>query len=264
MNTEEMWRDIKDYEDRYQVSDKGRVRSKGFYTRHGRYYPPKIKEMPISSNGYIRVTLWRDGIGKTYSLHRIIADAFIPNPDNKPCIDHINAIKTDNRIENLRWVSFKENTNNPLCLQRMSEQGKIAQNRPDTQIKKRLNAQNKAVFQFTINGEFVAGFRSIQYAEDCTGIPAGNIHRAANNNLRQIAGGYLWSFSKDEIPTYNPGTNAKTVLQFSLDGVLIAEYPSAKEAESKTGALRSVICLCCKGKVKTAGGFVWKYKEVEL
>ena len=67
--------------------------------------PYKTKE------GYMRVCLYKDGKVKKFYVHRLLAIAFIPNPENKPCIDHINGIRDDNRLENLRWVTYKENAN---------------------------------------------------------------------------------------------------------------------------------------------------------
>jgi len=65
--------------------------------------------------GYMRVGLYKDGKEKKFLVHRLIALAFIPNPLNKPCIDHINRIRDDNRIENLRWVTVSENSQNTIC-----------------------------------------------------------------------------------------------------------------------------------------------------
>tara|TARA_R110002153_G_scaffold46235_1_gene130428 strand:+ start:14 stop:502 length:489 start_codon:yes stop_codon:yes gene_type:complete len=66
----------------------------------------------LNNKGYYMITLSNNGIKKTFLKHRLIAKAFIPNPDNKPCIDHINRNIQDNRIENLRWVSLSENSRN--------------------------------------------------------------------------------------------------------------------------------------------------------
>ena len=68
----------------------------------------------MKPNGYLYCTLSRSGLHKNFYIHRLVAQAFIPNPENKPHIDHINGDKKDNRVENLRWVTHKENMNNPV------------------------------------------------------------------------------------------------------------------------------------------------------
>ena len=119
----ETWRDVVGYEGLYQVSDHGRVKSLN-YNKTGQ---ERLMRLITDKKGYLRVTLWKDGKQKMYQTHRIVAQAFIDNPDNKPCIDHINAIKTDNRVENLRWVTCKENCNNPITKERcrISNIGKV-------------------------------------------------------------------------------------------------------------------------------------------
>lgn len=101
----ETWKPIKGYEGLYEVSNIGNVRRKG-----------KPKKPSPNSKGYLTVILYKNNQGKQYYVHRLVANAFIPNVENKPMIDHINAIKTDNRVENLRWCTNKENMkrNNPM------------------------------------------------------------------------------------------------------------------------------------------------------
>ena len=66
----------------------------------------------INRHGYLHVELCKDGIHKTHRIHRLVAEHYIPNPDNKKCVDHINRDKKDNRIENLRWATHSENNQN--------------------------------------------------------------------------------------------------------------------------------------------------------
>lgn len=101
---EEVWKELKGY-DGYFVSNLGRIKS-----------PRKIlKPYPVTG-GYLAVCIKKDGKWVHKKLTRLIAETFIPNPQNKPCIDHINTIRVDNRIENLRWVTHKENAHNEITL----------------------------------------------------------------------------------------------------------------------------------------------------
>lgn len=105
--TNEVWKDIEGYEGLYQVSNMGNVKSVG-------YGKERVLKFGKNNDGYLRVVLYKEGKGKTHKVHRLVAQAFIPNPENKEQIDHLNTIRTDNRVENLRWVTPKENNNNPL------------------------------------------------------------------------------------------------------------------------------------------------------
>ena len=119
----EIWKPVKGFEGLYEVSNMGNVRSVDRYVmsgNHGNQYclfKGKPKKSFPDSKGYLRVRLCKNNKAKNYSVHRLAANAFIPNPNNLPCIDHINTIKTDNRVENLRWCSYKENSNNPLTIE---------------------------------------------------------------------------------------------------------------------------------------------------
>lgn len=98
----EVWKDVVGYEGLYRISNKGTV-CRLYKNGKVNFMTPRIL------NGYWRVKLCNGNTQKEYFLHRLIAQAFIPNPDNKPEINHINGIKTDNRIENLEWVTRSEN-----------------------------------------------------------------------------------------------------------------------------------------------------------
>lgn len=104
---EEIWKDIEGYENLYQISNMGRVRSL-------RYGKSKILKNNVNKGGYCTVRLIKNQTYKTFYVHRLVATHFIPNPDNKPHIDHINTIRIDCAVSNLRWVTNKENHNNSL------------------------------------------------------------------------------------------------------------------------------------------------------
>jgi hypothetical protein len=98
----ENWKDVIGYEGLYQVSDMGRVKSIG-------YGKEKIMKPGTKKIGYCYVILSKDGIKKSHNIHRLIAIHFLDNPDNEKTINHINGIKTDNRLENLEWCSQSHN-----------------------------------------------------------------------------------------------------------------------------------------------------------
>lgn len=112
----EEWKPVVGYEGLYEVSNMGRVRK----LRSGKI-ATLTKKNP-QYGGYFVVTLIKyiDGkrSQKTANVHRLVAEAFIPNPDHKPCVDHINTDPTDNRIENLRWSTYLENNRNPITWER--------------------------------------------------------------------------------------------------------------------------------------------------
>lgn len=103
----EHWKPTHIFSDNYYVSDFGKVYSvrTGKTLKHG-----------VDRYGYPTCVLCVEGERYTFKIHKLVALAFIPNPENKPCIDHINGIKDDNRAENLRWCDCKENSNNPITL----------------------------------------------------------------------------------------------------------------------------------------------------
>ena len=113
----EVWKDVPGYEGLYQVSSTGNVKSLpkmcGFRKDKGKILSPFI-----NTSGYELVTLCKNNNQKHFQVHRLVAMAFIPNINNKPQVDHINRVRTDNRVENLRWVTVSENGCN-MCLNQL-------------------------------------------------------------------------------------------------------------------------------------------------
>lgn len=130
----EEWRDVVGFEGYYKVSNLGRLISLerkviGRWNKPRTQYARLIKLSP-NKHGYVRITLHNDHLksGKcnsvTKGLHRIVLETFSENPNNLPSIDHINCDKTDNRLVNLKWCSYKENSNNPITKSHMSSSAK--------------------------------------------------------------------------------------------------------------------------------------------
>jgi predicted DNA-binding protein YlxM (UPF0122 family) len=111
----EIWRDILDFENYYQVSNLGRVKYLSRTDKNGKFWANRICKQHICGEYLaIRLSNPHKKISKEIHLHRLLAVAFIPNPENKPCVNHKNLNKLDNSINNLEWVTFKENTNHAI------------------------------------------------------------------------------------------------------------------------------------------------------
>lgn len=111
----EIWKPVVGYEGLYEVSNLGRVKSldrivKGCYGSIA-HKKGKIISSGIGSTGYCIVSLQKDGKGKSFGVHRLVAQAFIPNPDNLPMVNHKDEVKTNNNVENLEWCDCKYNCN---------------------------------------------------------------------------------------------------------------------------------------------------------
>lgn len=188
----EIWKDISGYEGLYQVSNLGNVRMLEHYTPYVKGTVMKIPARNLYigwSNGYRTVWLCKNKERKLKKIHRLIAEAFIPNPENKPCIDHINTIRHDNRIENLRWCTYKENGNNEITKKNLS----------NSQKGKPKKSLQKTVVKLSKNGYFIKEYSSMSDASiDISGTNelVSRIGLCCRG-IRKTAGGYKWKYKED-------------------------------------------------------------------
>ena len=161
----EIWRDVKGYEGLYQVSSEGRVKS---LKRKGRR-KERILKHQIDRNGYLRLNLCAGGKSRLFFVHRLVCQAFHENPDNNPCVNHIDENKTNNAASNLEWCTYEENINHGTRNERAS----------------------KPVGQYSLEGKLIKLWPSLTEVKRQTGFSQGNISEAANGNRKQ-AYGFIW------------------------------------------------------------------------
>lgn len=257
-NNSEEWRPAKGFEGLYEVSNTQKVRSLERYVKCGYGKIKKIKGKiltPYICNGYYAYNLRKGGKTLKSYLHRLMAEAFIPNPESYPQIDHINTVRTDCRIENLRWCSSKQNQGNPLTREKLrmnayeSEECKIK--RTTTRDSKGLN---KKVFCYDSNGNFIKEYtRASQVAEEI-GVPPSHVNNAClyGYALR----GKMYRYEKiDRIDNHT--FSKKKVYQYDRDGNFIREWDSISEAQNYYKV--KTIARVCNGKRNTSAGYVWSF-----
>ena len=175
----EIWKPVAGYEGLYKVSNLGKVKAIKW---HRGNEEKEIKPY-TTYKGYLRLRLCKNGKGKQFQIHRLVAEAFIPNPENKPYIDHINTDRTDNRVENLRWVTNKENCNNPISKQNYSKS-----NKDKTAV---------SILQFDKNMKFIKKWESMTDAETTLGIKSRLSDYCSEKYGRKTAGGFIWRYADD-------------------------------------------------------------------
>lgn len=255
----EIWKDIEGYEGFYQVSNLGRVKSLAriFYSGRNKSVEQVYPEKPIGiqayKSGYLYVVLCINAVAKKFKVHRLVAVAFVPNPDGKPHIDHINAVRNDNRAVNLRWCTQSENQHNPHTLKSASL-AKIGDKNP-------MKRNMRAVFQFDAKTkELITVHKS---AKNIPGFDSSCICRCCNG-LLGVYRGCVWRYDGDSFDEFevNRHKQNRAVLQFTKDGEFVAEYNSVIGATiSVNGHSSGKIGDCCKGRQKSAYGFIWQYKN---
>lgn len=173
----EIWRPVKGYEGRYEVSSFGRIRSLN-YNGTGRC---EIIKQCDSHNGYLLVCLYDCGVRKSFRVNRIVAEAFIPNPLNLPQVNHKDEDKTNNNIDNLEWCDAKYNTNYGTGHDRASEK------------QKNDGRKSKHVLQYSMCGDFIFEWPSTMEINRKLGFDRGYISNCCLGKYSS-AYGFVWKY----------------------------------------------------------------------
>lgn len=177
-----VWRDIRGYEGRYMISSDGEVASLQFGQSKNR---TAILKKILTTMGYYTVNLNQ----RPFFVHRLVADAFCEHPGGKDIVDHINTIPTDNRAENLRWVTIKENVNNPISAKRRCDairklfEGKIGVD----------SYKHRGCLQMDLDGNPIKEWGCMSDAWREYGIDSGTLTKACQGK-RATAGGFKWRY----------------------------------------------------------------------
>lgn len=178
-STQEKWKKIVQLQNRYEISNQGRIRNATTL---------KVLKTQISNSGYLRVAIRKEGKSKQYSIHRLVAQYFVPNPLNKPEVNHKDENRLNNKADNLEWVTQKENVNY------------------GTGIARQRSKLFKPVIQLDTHGNFLAIYSSLKDAAKATGCSSPHICRVAQGK-RKTTGGYKWVYANK----LGGGLNTETI-----------------------------------------------------
>lgn len=180
---------IKDFPD-YFVDDEGNVYSKKYHSIQNPYQ--EMRKMTPNQNkyGYLRICLRKANKSYIHSVHRLVAQTFIPNPENKPCVNHISGNKTDNSVKNIEWCDYSENMRHAYHVLGIKPSktglGKFG----------KLHARSKIIQQVK-NGKIIAEYYGALEVERKTGIKSSHIHSCCRKEYGyKSAGGFEWKYKQ--------------------------------------------------------------------
>lgn len=246
----EEWKDVVGYEGIYQVSNYGNVKSLARKICHGKLcFISKEKSIKLClRGGYKTMCLRKNNFKKMIGVHRLVAMAFIPNPENKPFVDHIDGDRTNNAVRNLRWCTSKENMNNEVTFPRNRDA-----------LQKAWNKRSRRVYQYNLNGEFIQEWTNARQASKATGAIQQSIKYCCENKYRS-ANGFRWSYDKkDNIGKLPMPYQCVRVAKMDMNGNVLGCYDSLKDAALSTEKCSiQDVSNCIRGYRKSSYGYTFK------
>ena len=182
---QETWKDVVSYEGLYQVSNLGRIRSldrkvrnkNGFAIKKGKI----IKDVSFSDHKYRKVNLWKNNMGENKLVHRLVAEAFVPNPNNLPEVNHKDENPENNCADNLEWCEHVYNMNYGTATQRIVEK------------RKGIPVGEQPILQYSKDGCFIAKYDSAMKAAEAVGGDNSAICKCANGRVK-TSYGFVWKW----------------------------------------------------------------------
>lgn len=175
---QEIWKDVVGYEGLYKVSNLGNVISLNYRKTN----KPKKLSYNVNHKGYLDVHLTKNRTSKHKIIHRLVALAFIPNPNNLPQINHIDGNKQNNNVNNLEWCDNSQNQKHAYKLG----------------LKKKLfgidSPKHTKIYQYDLNGNFIKTWNYIKEASETLNICQSNISLCCIGSYKS-AGGYIWRYA---------------------------------------------------------------------
>lgn len=251
---DEIWKDIEGYEGKYEVSNLGNVRSLNYRGTGG------IKLLKQgTTRGYKLTCLYKNGKGKQYWVHRLVAIAFIPNPNNLPVVNHKDENPSNNNVNNLEWCTQEYNINYGTARKRASESIR-GENHP--LYGKHLSKETKKKISKSNKGKNKGKHRSEETKK--------KISKSLRGENSPFYGKHLSEEHRKKLSESHKGKykgkdspNAKPILMYDREGDFIRRFDSIVDANEYLGKDRycSGINRCLKGWAKTAFGYIFKYAD---
>lgn len=176
---QEIWKDVKGYEGKYQISNFGNVKSLNYNNMK------KEKLLSFWKSKYLYVNLYKNNKGKSFQVHRLVAEAFIPNPDNLPEVNHKDEDKLNNNVSNLEWCTTKYNCNYGTRNSRLYNK---------TSFRKGHKPKScKEVEKYSLDGVLLDTYPSIQEAGRKNNFSASSIYRCCEGKIK--CRNYIWKYA---------------------------------------------------------------------
>ena len=283
----EEWKEIDGYEGLYCVSNFGRIKSIPHLIREYRgrvmYINEGIVNKSQTRDGYFSVVLTKNGLREKKLVHILVAKAFINNPNGFPCVNHKDENKRNDIVSNLEWCTYSYNNTYGTVLERRQKKCNICSNKEKlnyvlTAIHNSKNNKSKknyvGVAKIDINWNIIEIYSSNQEAAKKNNFDRHLLIKAKETNgVKHVKGMLFVAESKKRNYTYpknmdvyknkNKTYRTKRVSQYALDGTFLKEYSSIKDAGEYIGnpSFACDIASCCKGKLRTSHGFLWRYSN---